>query len=581
MILFAARYATEAERLAGRETDEKRRNELLKIAHNCRCVPGEPARDFWQALQCIYFFQLAIQMEANGLAIALGPLDQTLYPFYHREVNEGRLTEKSALELIECFYLKLSELDKIYSNAATRYPQGPAHGQTITLGGITRDGRDAVNELSTLFLHADRECRLVQPDIGVRVHRTSSNDFLREVCLNMKEGVTKPKVFNDEVIVQSLLDIGIPLEDARDWGALGCSEPVICGKTNSWGNSGHLNLAKCLELALNDGKCMLTSKQMGPATGDPIAFKSFDEVLNAFKTQVRYFIKHLVLYNNIIDHFHAKVAPLSLYSIVTSDCIDKGKEFNCGGAKYNTTSPLGVGPITTGDSLAAIKALVYDEDRLSMKELLKALRNDFEREEALRQILVNKAPKFGNDDDRVDGLCNEILKIFCDELRKYQNPRGGSFIGGLYYLTANIPFGEKTAATPDGRKSGQPLNDGGISPVHGRDEKGATAVAKSVSKLDMQRVPHGAVLNQRFHPSLLEGDEQLELFMHYIRSFLDLGGWHIQLNVVTSDILREAQRVPENYRDLVIRVAGYSAYFTQLEKDLQNDIMSRTEKRDY
>jgi formate C-acetyltransferase len=581
LVGFAERFAQEAERLAGRETDEKRRGELLRIAENCRRVPAEPARDFWQALQCIYFLQLAIQMEANGLAIALGCPDRTLYPYYRQDIGEQRLAKETALELIECLYLKLSELDKIYSNEATRYLQGPGHGQTVTLGGVARDGRDATNELSFLFLEADRDIRLVQPDLAVRIHRTTSNDFLREVCINMKAGLTKPKVFNDEVIVQSLLDLGIALEDARDWGALGCSEPVICGKTDSWGNSGHLNLAKCLELALNDGRCMMSSKQMGPHTGDPTRFDNFDDVLTAFKTQVQYFVKYLVMYDNIIDRYHARVAPLALYSIVTRDCLDTGKEFNGGGARYNTTSPLGVGPITTGDSLAAIKTFLYDEPRISMGQLVEALKKDFAGQEDLRQMLINRAPKFGNDDDRVDALCNAVLEIYCDEVRKYKNPRDGSFIGALYYLTANIPFGLKTAATPDGRKSGEPLNDGGISPVHGRDRQGATAVAKSVGKLDMQRVPHGAVLNQRFHPSLIEGDDKLALFVQYLRSYMDLGGWHTQLNVVTSDILRDAQRHPDNYRDLVIRVAGYSAFFTQLEEELQNDIMERTEKMAY
>ncbi|MBW1994259.1 MAG: glycyl radical protein [Deltaproteobacteria bacterium] len=581
LIKFAQRYAGEAQRVAASESDDNRRKELLIIVQNCRRVPAQPAQNFHQALQCMYFLQLAIQMEANGLAISLGVPDQTLYPYYRKDVEQGALTEEKALELIGCFYLKLGELDKIYSNSATRYLQGPGHGQTITLGGVTREGRDATNELSHLFLLADRDIRLAQPDMAVRIHRTTPNDFLREVCINMKLGLAKPKLFNDEVVVESLLDLGVPLEDARHWGALGCSEPVVCGKTNSWGNSGHLNLAKCLELALNDGKCMLTSQQMGPHTGDPRTFHGFEELLSAFENQVRYFVKYLVLYDNIIDRFQAKEAPLPLYSIVIRDCLETGREFNRGGARYNTTSPLGVGPITTGDSLAAVKTLVYDERRLSMEQLLDALKYNFEGMEDIRQMLINRAPKFGNDDDRADVLCNTVLKIYCDEVRRYENPRNGSFIGALYYLTANIPFGFKTAATPDGRKAGEPLNDGGISPVHGRDRKGATAVAKSVGKLDMQRVPHGAVLNQRFHPSLLEGDEKLGRFMQYLRTYMDLGGWETQFNMVTSDILRDAQRHPENYRDLVIRVAGYSAFFTQLEVELQNDIMERTEKMAY
>lgn len=577
IVEFAGRYAREATLIAKEEKDEKRRRELLRISENCRRVPGEPARDFWEALQCVYFLQVAIQIEGNGLAIALGRPDQMLYPVYRRDIAEGALTREGAMELIQCFYLKLNEIDKIYSNEATRFLQGPAHGQTITLGGVTDDSRDATNELSHLLLEADLDVRLVQPDIAIRVHRTSPEDFLHKACINIRAGLTKPKFFNDEVVIQSLLDLEVPLEDARNWGALGCSEPAILGKTNTWGNAGHLNLAKCLELALNDGKCRLSQKQMGSQTGDPARFRTFEDVLGAFRTQVSYFIQHLVRYDNIIDKLHAEVAPLPLYSMLIRECLGKGLEFNSGGAQYNFTSPLGVGPITTGDSLAAIKTLVYDEKSLSMGQLLEVLENDFEGREDIRQMLKNRAPKFGNDDDLVDGLCNEVLKVYCDELRTYRNMRNGPFIGGLYYLTAYIPFGKRTAATPDGRKSGEPLNDGGISPVHGGDRKGPTAVAKSVGKLDNKRVPHGSILNQRFHPSLLEGDDRIKRFEQYIRTFMDLGGWHTQFNVVTSDILRRAQKEPEKYRHLVIRVAGYSAYFTQLEEEIQNDIIERTE----
>jgi pyruvate formate-lyase/glycerol dehydratase family glycyl radical enzyme len=579
LVKFAQRYSREASLMAQKETDEKRRAELLRISENCLRVPAEPARDFWEALQCIYLLQVAIQIEGNGLAIALGRLDQMLYSFYCQDMAKGLMTRESALELIECFFLKLNETDKVYSNEATRYLQGPSHGQTITLGGVTKDGRDATNELSHLFVEADLDIRLVQPDLAIRVHRTIPEDFLHKGCINIREGLTKPKVFNDEVVIQSLLDLGVPLEDARDWGVLGCSEPVVSGKTNSGGNSGQLNLTKCLELALNDGKCRLSQRQMGPRTGNPVQFQTFEDVLEAFKMQVSHFIQYLVLYDNIIDNLHAEVAPLPLYSVLIRECLEKGLEFNDGGGQYNFTSPPGIGTITTGDSLAAIKTLVYKEQALSMGDLLEALQNNFEGREDIRQMLINRAPKFGNDEDLVDGLCNEVLRIYCNELRKYRNLRNGPFIGALYHLTANIPFGKRTAATPDGRKSGEPLNDGGISPVHGRDKKGATAVAKSVGKLDHERVPHGSILNQRFHPSLLEGDDKIKLFQQYIRTFMDLGGWHTQFNVVTSDILRKAQKEPENYRDLVIRVAGYSAYFTQLEEELQNDIIERTEHR--
>jgi len=581
LIKWSARYAKEAKKMAEKEDNEERKKELKKIATICSYVPAKPARNFWEALQCIYFLQLATQIETNGLAISLGRLDQILYPYYKKDIEERRMNRDNILEVIQCFFLKISEIDKIYSNAATKFLQGPGHGQTITLGGCTRDNRDAINELSYLFLEADRDIRLVQPDLAVRVTRTTPDDFLREVCINIRDGLTKPKLFNDELIIQSNLDLGMSLEDARDWGALGCSEPIVCGNQNSWGDSGHICLAKCLELALNDGKCMLSGKQIGLHTGNSNEFKTFEEVLTAFKKQVKYFTKYLALYDNIIDHVQMQLAPLAVYSILTRDCLKTGIEFNKGGAKYNTTSPLGVGPITTGDSLAAIKELVFKEKLITMKELNEVLINNFEGKEDIRQMLLNRAPKFGNDEDVADDLCNEVLKTYCHELSKYKNARGGPFIAGLYYLTANIPFGLSTAATPDGRKAKEALNDGGISPSRGRDKKGATAIAKSVGKLDLVRVHHGAILNQRFHPSLLEGENKLKLFMQYIRSFMDLGGWHIQFNVLTTDILRDAQKNPENYRDLVIRVAGYSAFFTDLESALQEDIIERIEKVAY
>jgi pyruvate formate-lyase/glycerol dehydratase family glycyl radical enzyme len=577
LIRFAERYAERARELAQAETDDARRKELLQISENCLRVPAHPAENFWEAMQCIYFIQVGMMIEGNGLAISLGRPDQTLFSYYEKDLARGRLTREDVRELIACFYLKINEIDKLASNEATTFLQGPAHGQTITLSGVTRDGKDATNDLSHLFLEADLDIRLVQPDLAIRVHRTIPQDFLVKACVNVREGLTKPKFFNDEVVIQSLLDLGVPLEEARDWGSLGCSEPVIIGKTNSWGNSGHLNLAKCLELAINNGKCMLTGKQMGPETGNPEQFGGIDAVLGAFEKQVAFFIQYLVIYDNIIDGLHAEIAPVPLYSILTRDCLKEGVEFNRGGARYNFTSPLGVGPVNVGDSLAAMDKLVFEENAVSMGRLLGALKNDFDKNEDLRQMLINRAPKFGNDDDRADQLCNEVLKIFCDTLRTYRNRRNGPFIGGLYYLTANIPFGQRTAATPDGRKSGEPLNDGGISPVHGRDKTGFTAVAKSIGKLDNQRVPHGLVLNQRMHPGLLDGNDMLQTFSQYIRTFMDLGGWHTQFNIIRSDTLRDAQTAPDDYKSLVIRVAGYSAYFTQLTKDVQNDIIERTE----
>ena len=581
LIAYAERFADLAESKAAAEANAARRAELLRIAEVCRKVPARPAETFHEALQFIYFVQVALQLEANGLAICLGRLDQTLIDFYQADLAAGRNTRTSALELLECFYLKISEVDKIYSNEATRFLQGPAHGQCITVGGVLADGSDATNELSLLILEADRDVGLVQPDIAVRVHAKTPDELLFKAAENVRAGINKIKVFNDAVVRDALIGIGVAPEEAWDFSFLGCSEPVVEGKMDTWGNSGHLNLAKCLELAMNDGVCQLTGSRLGPATGNPEDFKSFEELLEAFRNQVRFFVKHLVAFDNVIDAFQGTEAPLPLYSVAVDGCLEKGLEFNRGGAVYNTTSPLGVGPITAGDSLAAVKKLVFEEKKVSMHDLREALRTNYEGKEALRQLLLNRAPKYGNDEDEADALSNEVLKTFCDELFTYKNARGGPFVGGLYYLSANIPYGLVTGATPDGRKSREPLNDGGISPSHGMDRKGATAVAKSAGKLDNRRVPHGSVLNQRFHPSIFDGEGKVKLFADFIRTFMDLGGWECQYNVVTNEMLREAQKEPEKYRNLVIRVAGYSAYFTELEKELQDDIICRTEQRNF
>ncbi|MDR1626918.1 MAG: formate C-acetyltransferase/glycerol dehydratase family glycyl radical enzyme [Spirochaetia bacterium] len=582
VINFASRYADLAENLAdemgGGERGAARRRELLGISRICRRVPAAPAATFQEALQFIYFCQIAIQLEANGLSVVLGRLDQTLIDYYRRDIASGELTEDSAMEILECFFLKLNEVDKIYSNQATRFLQGPGHGQCITIGGCRGDGSDATNELSYMILDADLDVRLVQPDIALRIHRETPEGLLRKAAVNIRAGINKIKIFGDEVIIRSMEGIGVAKEDAWNFNLLGCSEAVIEGKTNSWGNSGQVNLAKCLELALNDGVCMQTGCRMGPATGGVEGFSSFGDVVAAFTAQVRYFVGRLAEYDNILDVAHADIVPLPFYSTVVDGCLERGIEFNRGGAVYNTSSPLGVGPITVGDSLCAIKKLVFEEGKISFPDLVEALRSDFADREPLRQMLINRAPKFGNDVDEVDSICNEVLRIFCDELRLYTNARGGPFIGALYYLSANIPFGIKTAASADGRRAGQPLNDGGISPNHGMDKNGATAVAKSVGKLDNVKVPHGCVLNQRFHPSVFEGEGKIGLFADYMRGFIDLGGWECQYNVITTETLKDAQAHPEKYGDLVVRVAGYSAYFTALEKELQDDIINRTEQ---
>ena len=576
VIDFARRYSDLAIEMAQTEKRESRREELLEIADICRNVPANPAKNFREALQFVYFVQLIIQIEGNGLAIGMGRMDCYLKDLYMADKNAGNLTHEVALELMECLFLKINEIDKVYSNEATRALQGPAHGQTITIGGVDCEGNDVTNDITLLVLEADYETRLVQPDIAVRIHPNTPGDLLMAATRNVKSGINKVKIFNDTVINQSMKNLGIAPEDCYNYSFLGCSEPVVDGKTDSWGNSGHINLAKMIELALNDGRCLLTGKQLGPHTGDATTFDSIEDVKKAYKTQVAYFVNALTIFDNILDNYQAKYAPLPFYSTVITDCVGRGIEFNAGGAVYNTTSPLGIGPITAGDSLEAIKKIVFEDVRISMQELLDALRCDFEGKETIRLMLQNRAPKYGNDIDEADEMSRFVADCYYDELAKYKNFRGGPYTAGLYYLTANIPHGSNTAATPDGRKARTPLNDGGVSPTHGMDRKGATAVLKSAGKLNNYRAGHGCVLNQLLHPSIFNGTGGDEAFCAYMRGMVRTGSWESQFNVITPEELRKAQEKPEEYKSLVVRVAGYSAYFTALEKEMQDDIIDRT-----
>jgi len=580
-IRYMKRFSELAMEMAKYEKDDLRKEELIKIAKNCANIPAKPASSYWEALQFILLVQLTIQLEGNGLAISLGRMDKYLYPYYKADIDAGRIDKKQALELMECLYLKLSEIDKIASNESAAVNTGPAHGQTITIGGTLEDGSDITNDISILVLEADRRIGLAQPDIAVRIHKGTSQRLIDATTKNVKSGLNKVKIYNDELIERAVKMIGISDEDAYNFSFLGCSEPVIDGKTNSWGNSGHLNLAKCIELALNDGRCMLTNQQMGPKTGKAILFTCFDDVKEAYRRQVEYFTDILVKYDRIIDMCHKRYLSLPFCSVVIDDCIERGVDFERGGAKYNFISPLGVGPITVGDSLMAIKKLVFDDQKLSIDSLIKALKNDFSEEEPLRLMLRNKAPKYGNDIDEADKMSDFAMTVFCDALEGRKDARGGVFTAGIYYLTANVPNGERTAATPNGRHSGEPLNDGGISPTHGDDKSGATAVLKSAGKLSNVRAGHGSVLNQLIHPTIFKGEDSDRIFGEFMRSIVDCGVWETQFNVVTKEDLIRAQEHPDEYRSLIVRVAGYSAFFIVLGKSVQDDIINRTSLTEY
>jgi pyruvate formate-lyase/glycerol dehydratase family glycyl radical enzyme len=579
IVNFARRYAAKARELAEKERDAKRKKELETIATICDKVPAQPAETFWEALQSLWFIQVVIQIESNGLGVTIGRFDQYMYPYYRKDIDEGRLSQAEAQELLEAFWVKTNEPIKIWNNEGAKLFAGFPMTQNIVIGGVLPDGGDAINELSYMCLDAEAHVRLHQPAFSVRLYSKTPDDFLLRVCEVIKAGSNKPKLFNDNAGIAAALRVGATLAEARDYVPVGCVETTIPGKTFGWHFAGMVNLGKCLELALNDGVDPFTERQIGPKTGDPIAFESFAELMRAYKTQVSYVVKQMVTVLNIADTIHAELAPMPFMSLLVSNCIEKGLDITAGGAKYNFTGPEGGGIPTVADSLTAVKKFVFEEKKVTMDELKNALSKNFEGYEELRQMLLDDAPKYGNDEDYVDFIAREVELNYCSEVDKYINPRGGKYTAGVYTVSSNVPLGEVTGATPDGRKAREPFGEN-ISPCQGRDRKGPTAVLKSVTKLDHIMPTAGTLLNMRFNLSAVEGPEKLARFASLIRAYVELGGYHIQFNMVSEKVLRDAQKHPENYRDLLVRVAAYNAFFVEISKELQDDIIARTEFQD-
>jgi pyruvate formate-lyase/glycerol dehydratase family glycyl radical enzyme len=588
VLRFAERYADLAAEKADSETDPVRKAELQQISGNCRNVPRYPAHSFREALQSVWFVQLIPQIEVNGLSINPGRFDQYMFPFYTKDIAAGILDQESALELLDCFYLQASTITKIYGNEGAIIFAGPGVGQTITLSGVDRNGQDATNELSYLCIDADSDVRLMQPDIAIRNHPLIPERFLRKACQHAAEGKDKPKFFTDRVVIQALQNAGVPLEEARNFGNLGCSEMVVAGKSCSGGNMGNLGLIKCLEYALSNGVAHWwydgkefhrdVNVQTGARTGDARKFASFEEVKKAYETQVDFFMNQTAVLDNILDHVQAEMVPHLFYSLVTEGCIESGRDFTAGGAVYNYTSPLAVAPINVADSLAAIKKIVFEEKKLTMVELLDAVESNFEGEnnEMIRQMLIKQAPKFGNDIDYVDELAAFVIKNFADSMKPYANPRGGRYVPSVYSLTGNVGFGWRTGPTPDGRRGGEILNDN-ISPMQGMDLHGPTAVIKSLSKIDGSLLPQGYVFNLKFAPNIVDNESKLQKFVDFNRALNDFGIFHVQYNVLKAEVLIQAQKEPEKYKDLLVRISGYSAYFVELGRDVQNHLIKRTE----
>jgi len=575
-VSFAKRYADLASRQAAREENKERKAELKKIARVCYRVPENPARDFWEAVQSLWFVHLICHIEFDAISISPGRFDQYMYPYYKKSLEQGTLSEGRAREIVECLWLKFNEIVELFPEEWTSYAAGFPQGQNLIIGGITPEGEDATNELSYLCLDVAKNLHLPQPNFSVRLHQRSPEKFRLKVAEVIKEGYGMPACFNDEIIIPSLLNRGYSLEDARDYAVVGCVEIGAPGKTQSFANVGYINLPKVLELALNNGNCGITGKKVGISTGSLEKFNSFDDVMSAFSKQLKYWISQLVIASNAIEKVHVDLIPTPFLSAVTQDCVERGKDVLGGGAIYNFSSLQAVGIGTTANSLAAIKKLIYEQKTITPSQLQQALHCNFNGKEELRNVLASKAPKYGNDDNYVDSLAREVSILYAKEVEKYVNLRGGRFQPGLYSVSSHVPLGKVVGATPDGRKSGQPLSDG-VSPSQGTDMKGPTAVCKSVAKLEHVRYSNGTLLNLKFDPKTLEGEKGTKSLAALIASFFELGGLHVQFNVVSADTLRKAQKSPGEYRSLVIRVAGYSAFFTGLSSQLQEDIIRRTE----
>jgi formate C-acetyltransferase len=574
VIHFAERFADLAQTIATAEKDPGRKAELKEITRICRKVPAQPAETFWEALQSFWFVQLAIQLESNGHSISPMRFDQYMYPYYLASRDSMPVAQMQ--ELLDLLWIKFTEINKVRDEGSTKAFGGYPMFQNLIVGGVTRDGEDATNKLSFMCLQATANTRLYQPSISIRIHEGTPDALFMRALEVSRIGLGMPAYYNDRFIIPALLSRGLTREDARDYGIIGCVEPQVAGKTEGWHDAAFFNMAKVLELALNDGVDPATKKQLGPKTGVLTSFASFDDVLAAYKAQMAYFVKLLVISDNAVDIAHGERAPLPFLSSLADDCLVKGKSLQEGGAHYNFTGPQGVGVGNVADSLTALKKLVFDEKAVSLVELKDALETDFKDREDLRQMLVNRSPKYGNDNEEADELARQGALIYCKEVEKYTNPRGGGFQPGLYPVSANVPLGTSVGATPDGRKAGTPLADG-VSPVSGRDSLGPTAAVRSVSKLDHVIASNGTLLNQKFHPNALKDEQGLRNMKAVTETLFTNGGTHVQYNVVSRETLLDAQKDPEKYHGLVVRVAGYSAFFTALDKALQDDIIGRTE----
>ena len=623
VIDYAGRYAKLAREMAAQTSDPVRKQELFVIAENCSRVPAKGAQNFYEACQSFWFVQQLLQMESSGHSISPGRFDQYMYPYYKKDMEAGTITREFAQELMDCIWVKLNDLNKCRDAASAEGFAGYSLFQNLIAGGQNKEGEDVTNDLSVMCIQASMHVHLPAPSLSVRVWNGSPHEFLIKAAELTRTGIGLPAYYNDEVIIPALQNRGLSLEDAREYNIIGCVEPQKAGKTEGWHDAAFFNMCRPLELVFSNG--MDKGEMVGIPTGDVTQMKNFDEFFDAYKKQMEYCISLLVNADNAIDVAHAERCPLPFLSCMIDDCLKEGKSVQEGGAVYNFTGPQGFGIANMADGLFAIRKLVYEDKKVSMKELKEALAWNYDKgldaqsagdmtemimkamQKAGRNVdastaegllktfmgmkpgeqktqrfkeihdMIDEVPKFGNDIPEVDYFAREVAYTYSKPLQKYNNPRGGKFQAGLYPVSANVPLGGQTGATPDGRYAHTPVADG-VSPSAGKDVKGPTAAATSVSRLDHFIVSNGTLFNQKFHPSALSGREGLEKFVALIRGYFDQKGMHMQFNVVDRQTLLDAQEHPEKYKHLVVRVAGYSALFTTLSRSLQDDIIRRTEQ---
>ena len=625
VVEYARRYAKLAKEMARKETNADRKAELEKIATTCMRVPEFPATSFYEACQSFWFVQLLLQVESSGHSISPGRFDQYMYPFYKKDMEAGKITIEQAQELIDCIWVKLNDINKVRDAGSADGFAGYGMFQNLIVGGQDIHGMDATNDLSYMCLEAAMHVPLPQPSISIRVWNGSPESLLVKAAALTRLGTGLPAYYNDEIIIPSIMARGLTLEDARDYCIIGCVEPQKGAKTDGWHDAAFFNMCRPMELVFSNG--MDKGVQIGPQTGDVAQMQTFEEVYEAYKTQQSYFIKLLVNANNAIDTAHATRCPLPFQSCMVDDCIGRGKSLQEGGAIYNFTGPQGFGIANNTDGLLAIKKLVFEDKAVTLAEFRDAMNANFgygltekaaekvtgeiacelakqgvevtenvirtiyeevttangldpvkkARYREIKRLIDEVCPKYGNDIYEADMFARSVANTYTREVEKYKNPRGGIFQAGLYPVSANVPLGAQTGATPDGRLAFTPIADG-IGPASGRDIKGPTATANSVAKLEQGVASNGTLLNQKFHPSALAGMSGLTKFVALLRSYFDQKGMHVQFNVVTRETLLDAQKNPDKYKTLVVRVAGYSALFTTLSRSLQDDIINRTEQ---